>query len=99
VAAQEPLAEGGAGGHGLPGVLMVSMPSARTTASVRSAWARTLLTMWAASAVVRPRSSRMSSLIGSGRTNGSTARLAGAAPNRAAGDSRAEPIGPLASAS
>ena len=34
--------------------LMVSMPSAMTTASVRSAWARTVLMMWAASAVVRP---------------------------------------------
>ena len=67
--------------------LMVSMPSAMTTASVRSAWARTVLTMWAASAVVRPWSSRMSSLIRSGRTKGSTARLAGAAPT----SSRATP--------
>jgi hypothetical protein len=67
--------------------LIVSMPSAMTTASVRSAWARTVLTMWAASAVVRPWSRRMSSLIRSGRTNGSTARLAGAAPT----SSRATP--------
>jgi len=49
--------------------------------------ARTVLTMWAASAVVRPWSRRMSSLIRSGRTKGSTARLAGAAPT----SSRATP--------
>jgi hypothetical protein len=67
--------------------LMVSMPSATTTASVRSAWARTTFTMWAASVVVRPWSRRMSSLIRSGRTNGSTARVAGAAPT----SSRATP--------
>jgi hypothetical protein len=67
--------------------LMVSMPSATTTASVRSAWARAALTMWAASVVVRPGSRRMSSLIRSGRTNGSTARVAGAAPT----SSRATP--------
>ena len=38
--------------------LMVSMPSAMTTASVRSAWARTVLTMWAASTrrLLRPSS-------------------------------------------
>jgi hypothetical protein len=33
---------------------MVSMPSAMTTASVRSAWSRTVLMMWAAPVVVRP---------------------------------------------
>ena len=65
----------------------VSMPSARMRAPVSSAWARTALTILATSAVVRPWTSRRSSLITSGRTKGITARLAGSAPT----SSRATP--------